>query len=78
MSARSRPLRVIQWATGVVGRHAIAAITAHPDLELVGVRVYSEDKAGRDIGELCGLGPTGVIATSSAEEVLALDADCVL
>jgi hypothetical protein len=69
---------VIQWATGTVGRHALAAITAHPDLELVGARVYSEDKAGRDVGELCGLAPTGVIATSSSDEVLALPADCVL
>jgi len=78
VSSRSWPLRVIQWATGAVGRHALAAITAHPDLELVGARVYSEDKAGRDVGELCGLGPTGVIATSSTDEVLALPADCVL
>ena len=78
MSTRNRPLRVIQWATGVVGRHAVAAITAHPDLELVGARVYSEDKAGRDVGELCGVAPTGVIATSSSDEVLALEADCVL
>jgi hypothetical protein len=68
---------VIQWATGVVGRHAIAAIAAHPDLALVGARVYSEEKAGRDVGELCGIGPIGVIATSSSEEVLALEADCV-
>ena len=77
MSSRSRPLRVIQWATGSVGRHALAAITAHPELELVGARVYSEDKAGRDVGELCGLGPTGVIATTSSDAVLALPADCV-
>jgi hypothetical protein len=70
-------LRVIQWATGSVGRHAVAAIAAHPELELVGVRVYSADKAGRDVGELCGLGPIGVTASSSSDEVMALDADCV-
>ena len=56
------PLRVIQWATGSVGRHAVAAIAAHPGLELVGARVYSEDKAGRDVGLLCGLGPIGAVA----------------
>ena len=78
MSSRRRRLRVIQWATGVVGRHAVAAIAAHPDLELVGARVYSEAKAGRDVGELCGLAPIGVAATSSTDEVLALEADCVL
>ena len=31
------PLRVIQWATGTVGIHAVPAIVAHPDLELAGV-----------------------------------------
>ena len=31
------PLRVVAWSTGTVGRHAIAGIDAHPDLELVGV-----------------------------------------
>src|SRR5258706_3783043 len=78
VSARElRRLRVIQWATGVVGRHAAAAIAAHPDLELVGARVYDEAKAGRDVGALCGLAPIGVIATTSSDEVIALDADCV-
>jgi 2,4-diaminopentanoate dehydrogenase len=71
-------LRVVQWATGAVGRHAVAAVAAHPDLELAGALVYAEDKAGRDVGELCGIGPVGVRATRDREEILALDADCVL
>ena len=71
-------LRVIQWATGTVGRQAVAAIHEHPDLKLVGALVYSDDKAGRDIGEVCGIGPIGVKATKDKEEILALDADCVL
>jgi hypothetical protein len=70
--------RVVQWATGPVGRHAMAATVDHPDLELVGVLVYSDDKAGRDAGELCGRDPIGVIATSDKDEILGLDADCVL
>jgi hypothetical protein len=71
-------LRVIQWATGTVGREAVAAVHAHPDLQLVGALVYSADKAGRDVGEVCGIGPIGVKATASREEILAMDADCVL
>ncbi len=55
--------RVIQWATGNVGRAAIEGVLAHPDLELVGAYVYSAAKAGRDVGELCGLDPIGVAAT---------------
>ena len=42
-------LRVIQWATGTVGQHAVAAVTRHPGLELVGALVYSDTKAGRDV-----------------------------
>src|SRR5262249_3288468 len=77
VSPRSRRLRVIQWATGVVGRHAVAAIAAHPALGLGGARVYREERAGRDGGELGGMGGTGVPATSSSDDVLALDPDCV-
>lgn len=73
-----RPIRVIQWATGGVGRAAIEAVLAHPDLELVGVWVHSEGKHGKDAGELIGRDPIGVTATTSKEEILALDADCVV
>lgn len=70
--------RVIQWATGHVGRAAVEGALAHPDLELVGAFVYSEAKAGRDVGELCGLDPVGVPATNDPEAILALEADCVI
>ena len=43
-------LRVIQWATGAVGRHAVAAVHQHPELELVGAFVYDPAKAGRVLG----------------------------
>lgn len=35
-------LRVIQWATGNVGSHALAADHEQPDRELVGARVGNE------------------------------------
>ena len=69
--------RVIQWATGTVGIHAVPAIVAHPRLELAGLWVHSDSKAGRDAGELCGGEPVGVLATQDADALLALDADCV-
>jgi 2,4-diaminopentanoate dehydrogenase len=71
------PQRVIQWATGTVGIHAVPAIVAHPDLELAGLWVHSDEKAGRDAGELCGIEPVGVTATQDADALLAMDADCV-
>lgn len=45
-----KPLRVVVWATGTVGRHAIAGVDAHPDLELVGVWTSTADKHGKDAG----------------------------
>jgi hypothetical protein len=72
------PLKVIQWATGGVGKAAIAAVAAHPDLELVGCWVHSEDKHGKDVGEILGGEPMGVTATTSIDEILAMDADCVV
>ena len=70
--------RVIQWATGNVGRAAIEGILAHPDLELAGCWVHSEKKDGQDAGTLAGLEPVGVVATADVDALLALDADCVV
>src|SRR5206468_2893088 len=70
--------RVIQWATGNIGRRALAASLAHPDLEVVGVRVFSPDKVGTDAGELAGVDAVGVAATDDVDALVALDADCVL
>ena len=77
MSSRSK-LRVIQWATGGVGKAAIECVLNHPQLELVGCWVHSADKNGLDVGRITGLGELGVTATSSIDDLLALDADCVM
>jgi 4-hydroxy-tetrahydrodipicolinate reductase len=74
----ARTYRVVQWATGVVGSSALRSIVRHPKLELVGVKVYSDDKAGRDAGDIVGIDPTGVIATRDVDEILALKPDCIL
>jgi hypothetical protein len=70
--------RVVQWATGNIGTRSLRSVIEHPALELAGVYVHTPDKAGRDAGDLCGLGPTGVVATDDADEIVALGADCVL
>ena len=72
------PYKVIQWATGGVGRAAIQGIADHPQLALVGCWVHSADKAGRDAGDLAGIDATGIAATSDVDALLALEADCVL
>ncbi|MCV7125901.1 NAD(P)H-dependent amine dehydrogenase family protein [Mycobacterium lacus] len=70
--------RVVQWTTGNVGKSSLRAIVDNPQLELVGCYAWSPDKAGRDAGELCGIAPLGVVASNDADELLALDPDCVV
>jgi hypothetical protein len=70
--------RVIQWATGNVGKEAVRGIIAHPELELVGCWVHSDSKNGVDVGSICGEDLTGVAATTSVDELLGLEADCVV
>ncbi|WP_182525525.1 diacylglycerol kinase [Nocardioides dongkuii] len=74
-----KPLRVVVWSTGTIGRHAIAGIVAHPDLELVGVWVSNPDKHGKDVGELAELGrDLGIRATTDRDELIALAPDAIV
>lgn len=70
--------RIVLWGTGVVGSMVLAEIIGHPRFELVGVGVSNPEKVGRDAGELCGAGETGVRATNSVEELIALRPDAVV
>ncbi|MFC4050712.1 dihydrodipicolinate reductase [Actinomadura syzygii] len=73
-----RPYRVVQWATGAVGRSVIRAVLDRDDLELAGAWVHSPDKAGVDAAAIAGRAPVGVRATRDLEEILDLEADCVI
>lgn len=70
--------RVIQWATGVVGKTALKHFIENPVFELVGVLVTKPEKVGLDAGDIVGLPKTGVLATDDVEKIIAMDADCVL
>lgn len=69
---------MVQWTTGNVGKSSVQAITTNPLLELVGCYAWSEDKVGRDVGELCGIDPVRVTATDDVDALLALEPDCVV
>jgi len=71
-------LRVVVWSTGGIGSIAVRAVAENPGTELVGVWVHSDDKVGRDAGELVGIDPIGVTATNDADELIALRPDCVV
>lgn len=71
--------RVVQWATGAVGRAALAELIENPDFQLVGVLVYDPAKTEVDAGELCGLPPTtGITPTTDKDAILALAPDVVI
>ena len=70
--------RVVVWSTGGIGSLSIVAVNERPDLELVGVWVHSEDKVGKDAGELANGVPIGVEATNDVDALLALKPDCVI
>jgi len=73
-------LRVIQWTTGKVGSLSMRGVLDDPRMELVGVYAWSDSKAGKDAGELCGQPDrvTGIKATSDIDALVALKADTVL
>jgi 4-hydroxy-tetrahydrodipicolinate reductase len=70
--------RIAQWATGHTGASSLRSIVEHPRFDLVGVYVYADAKLGRDAGDLCGTGPTGVVTTDDIEQILAAKPDCVM
>lgn len=71
-------LKIIQWGTGTAGRLTAQAVHESPDFELVGCYVHTDAKNGRDVGDICGIGPIGVTATTDKEAIFAMPADCVL
>jgi 4-hydroxy-tetrahydrodipicolinate reductase len=70
--------RVALWGTGWAGRQAIPGILEHPDLELAGVYVTSPEKDGRDVGDLAGIAPIGLRATTDVDRIMDLQVDCHL
>ena len=72
------PFRVIVWGPGRLGAICIREITLNPALELVGVRAYSEAKNGIDAGELIGIGPVGVKASTDVAALLKIDCDAII
>src|SRR6478672_8682444 len=76
MTTVERPLRVIQWTTGNIGKRSLHAIIGRDDMELVGVYAHGADKVGVDAAELAGWPEsTGVAATNDVDALIALKPD---
>jgi hypothetical protein len=74
----SKRYRVIVSGVGGIGIGTVRECARLPWIELVGAKVYSPEKHGRDIGELAGINHLGITATQDDAELLGLNADCVL
>jgi hypothetical protein len=70
--------KVIQWSSGNVGKNAICAVAQRQDFSLVGLYVYTPEKVGVDAGEVAGIEKLGVKATNDKNQLLQMDADCVI
>ena len=71
-------VKVFQWSSGGVGKTTARAAVERESLELVGLHVFSPGKVGADIGELIGIAPLGITATSDIDVIKSSDADVVI
>ena len=75
---RQEPYKVIVWAPGYLGSAVIKEILTRPEFELVGVLAYSDSKNGMDVGDMLGIPPVGLKMTTNQQEILDMEADCVI
>ncbi|MGV0793613.1 hypothetical protein [Mycolicibacterium sp. XJ1819] len=76
MTARTR---VVIWGPGRLGGLVLRVLLQRPDeFDVVGVLAFSEEKEGRDIGELVGLSRHGVTITRDRDAIDRLDTDVVV
>ena len=72
-------IRVAHVGTGNVGRLALAELIENPAFELTAVCVSTEEKIGRDAGQLAGLGvSTGIAAVGDLDALLATEPECAV
>ena len=73
----NKPYRVIVWGTGLVGKAVLRDLISNPCYEIVGVIVSAPEKDGKDIGDIVGMPPTGLFATTNVADTLKKPADAL-
>ncbi|BBZ36114.1 NAD(P)H-dependent amine dehydrogenase family protein [Mycolicibacterium confluentis] len=72
-------IRVALIGTGNCGRLALIQLIEDPRFELTAVGVSTDDKVGKDAGELAGVDvTTGILATKGMDAALATKPDCLV
>jgi 4-hydroxy-tetrahydrodipicolinate reductase len=72
------PLRIIQYGVGPIGSAIVRALLERTGAQIIGAIDIAADKVGRDLGEVVGTTPLGVVVSDRADEVLARRADVVV
>ena len=70
--------RVLLWGLGAMGSGMASMLLENPDVEIVAAVASRPTKAGKDLGEVIGKAPTGVIVTTDVEEAFESKPDIVL
>src|SRR5512141_745719 len=72
-------IRVIQYGVGPIGAGMVRLMAQKPEINIIGAIDIDPHKAGRDLGEVAGVGrELGVKISSDAAAVLALNGDVVV
>lgn len=72
------PLRIIQYGVGPIGSAIVRVLLERTGATIIGAIDIAADKVGRDLGEVVGASPLGVLVSDRADEVLARKADVVV
>ena len=72
------PFRVAVAGPGGLGACAIREVSRLPEFRLTAVLAYSPLKNGVDAGDLAGMGPIGLKASTDFTQFLSSDAECVI
>lgn len=79
MAKKSEKIKVVHYGLGHIGLMAAKIAVRNERLEVVGAVDVSAEKAGKDLGELLGLGkPLGLVVSNKSQEVLAHRPDVVV
>lgn len=73
--------KVIMWGAGACGIYGLRHIMKHPEMELVGLRVFTPEKDGKTAGEISGLADArgaDIVASTDEEKIFSIEADAVL
>lgn len=70
--------RVVQCYSGGVGSEIARRLIDHPRMDLVGMLVHNDAKADRDVGDIIGVPPTGILSTQSLDDIIALKPDAAV